>query len=155
MFSRLPFSWALSIFLIGLASKFSMILSANSPLPYLDQWDGEAADAYVPYFNHALNALDLIKPHNEHRIFFTRVYDLILLLLNGQWDSTVQMAFNALALRRNGRTRLAVDGTQVGQAVLGPGFWLRLVLAVALPFGWENTLWAFASQLFFSSFFRS
>src|SRR5580704_8303524 len=83
--------WILSIFLIGLGAKFLLILKSNGPLPYYDQWDGEAIDLYVPYYEHALSFMDLFKAHNEHRIFFTRVYDLILLLLNGQWDSQLQM----------------------------------------------------------------
>ena len=34
--------------------------------------------------------------HNEHRIFFTRLADLFLLMANGQWDPLVQELVNAV-----------------------------------------------------------
>src|ERR1700733_8428403 len=88
--------WVLSLFLIGLGMKFRMVLKSDSPLPYFDQWDAEAVNTYLPYFHHTLSLGGLFTAHNEHRIVLTKVYDLILLLMNGQWDSELQMAFNAV-----------------------------------------------------------
>ncbi len=144
--------WVLSLFLVGLGAKFLMILQSNSPLPYYDQWEGEAVDTYVPYYEHALALVDLFKAHNEHRIFFTRVYDLMLLLLNGQWDSQLQMTLNA------GLHCAAIAGFGWLMAgLLGkarwPLIWPPLALALVLPFGWENTLWAFQSPFYFMLIF--
>ena len=140
--------WVLSLFLIGLGMKFRMVLKSDRPLPYLDQWDAEAVNTYLPYFNHTLSFTGLFKAHNEHRIVFTRIYDLVLLLLNGQWDSELQMAFNAIfhcaALAGFGWLMARVMGKENW-----PFIWLPLALALALPFAWENTLAGFQSQFYF------
>src|SRR4051812_22117235 len=89
------FGWALSLFLIGLGMKLVMMQQCVNPLPYFDQWEDEAAGVYIPYYEHQLGVADLFRAQNEHRIVFTHVYDLALLLLNGQWDSQLQMVLNA------------------------------------------------------------
>jgi hypothetical protein len=140
--------WVLSLFLIGLGIKFMMVLKSDSPLPYYDQWDAEAVNTYLPYFHHTLSIAGLFKAHNEHRIFFTRVYDLLLLLLNGQWDSELQMALNAIlqcaALAGFGWLMARLMGRENWLFI-----WPPLVLALVLPFGWENTLAGFQSQFYF------
>ena len=90
----------------------------------------------------------LFAPHNEHRIFFTRVLSLGLLWLNEQWDPRLQMVVNAglyailvaalfLFLRR-GRS---------------PGFqvfcWLLLAVLGSAPYAATNTLLGFQSQFYF------
>ena len=37
----------------------------------------------------------MFTPHNEHRVFFTRLYALDVVLANGQWDPRVQQVCNA------------------------------------------------------------
>lgn len=138
----------LSLVFLGLGAKFLMISRLSSSLPYLDQWDGEAIDVYVRYFEHLLSFSDLFRVHNEHRIFFTRVYDLALFLLNGQWDSQLQMALNALI------HCLTIAGfgwmmAELMGIIFWPVIWLPLALALVLPFGWENALWGFQSQFYF------
>src|SRR5438309_7871916 len=71
--------WALSLFLVGLALKLLLLQKCENPLPYLDQWDDEAAHLYIPYFEHQLSVADLFRAHNEHRMFWTRIYNLSLL----------------------------------------------------------------------------
>lgn len=138
----------LSLIFLGLGAKFLMISQHASPLPYNDQWEGEAGDVYVPYFEHVLSIADLFRVHNEHRIFFTRAYDLALLWLNGQWDSQLQMALNALihclAIAGFGWMMVRLMGI-----TLWPIVWVPLALALVLPFGWENALWGFQSQFYF------
>src|SRR5580698_3899878 len=95
-FFRGFFFWALSLFLLGMGMKLLMLQRCVNPLPYFDQWEAEAVAIYVPYFEHALQFADLFHPEHEHRIFFTHIYDLALLLLNGQWDSQLQMVVNAV-----------------------------------------------------------
>ena len=138
----------LSLIFLGLGAKFLMISLYSNPLPYKDQWEGEAVDVYVRYFEHILTAGDFFSAHNEHRILYTRIYDLGLFLLNGQWDSQLQMAGNALihclALAGFGWMMAALLGVR-----FWPVIWLPLALALTLPYGWENALWGFQSQFYF------
>ena len=41
-------------------------------------------------------AADFFRAHNEHRIFWTKALDVVLLEANGQWDPLVQLTANAL-----------------------------------------------------------
>src|SRR5437868_5233180 len=71
--------WVLSLFLVTFAGKLWLIHRSGTPLPFWDQWDGEGSDVYIPYFQHHLSWANFFQPHNEHRIVFTRLCDLILL----------------------------------------------------------------------------
>src|SRR5271166_3272771 len=86
--------WTLSLFLTGLGARLWLVGRCGSPLPFWDEWE-VARVVYLPFFAGKLSLAALFSAHNEHRIFFTRVYSLVLLLLNGQWDSQVEMVGNA------------------------------------------------------------
>ncbi len=140
--------WVLSLFLIGLAMKFLWLQRCENSLPCLDQWEDEAAHLYIPYFEHQLSVADLFRAHNEHRMFWPRVYNLGLLLLNGQWDGQLQMVTNAVlhcaTLAGFGWMMAGMLGTR-----RWPFIWLPLALAMALPYAWENTLWGLQSAFYF------
>ncbi len=142
------FLWSLSLFLLGMGMKLMMMQRCINPVPYFDQWEGEAAAIYVPYLEHTLSIADLFYPQNEHRIFLTHVYDLALLLLNGQWDSQLQMVLNAVI---HSATVAGFGWLLAG--LMGrrayPFIWIPLAVAVLSPFGWENALWGFQSQFYF------
>jgi hypothetical protein len=142
------FLWALSLFLLGLGMKLLMLQRCVNPVPYFDQWEGEAAAIYIPYFEHALSLADLLHPQNEHRIFLTHVYDLALLWLNGQWDSQLQMVLNAVihcaTVAGFGVLLAALMGRR--HFIL---IWISLAVALLSPFGWENALCGFQSQFYF------
>src|SRR4051794_40319006 len=87
-------AWAASLLLIGLAAKLRLILEIGTPFPYHDQWQAEAIDLFIPYFNHHFTLATLFQPHNEHRIVFTRLCELGLLLANAQWDGLLEMVVN-------------------------------------------------------------
>jgi hypothetical protein len=140
--------WALSLLLVGAAAKLRLILRSGSPLPYLDQWPAEGIDVFWPWLRHQFKPGILFAPHNEHRIFFTRLCELGLLILNRQWDARLEMVANAFI------HSLAVAGFGwLMASLLGrrwwPVLWLMLALDLALPFAWENTLWGFQSQFYF------
>ncbi len=140
--------WAFSLFLFGIGAKFWLIHRWGSPLPYLDQWPGEAINLFVPFLQHRLSPGSFFEPHNEHRILFTRLCDICLLLLNNQWDARLEMVFNACV------HSAAVAGFGwVAASMMGrrswPLIWCVLALDLALPFAWENTLWGFQSQFYF------
>src|SRR5581483_420482 len=114
----------------------------------LDQWPGEAEATLLPYLTGKLTVGTLFAPQNEHRIFFTRATELLLLMLNGQWDSLLEMTFNAVFYCAG----LAAFGWVLA-AMLGrrswPVVWLILTADLAAPFAWENTAWAYQSQFYF------
>ena len=133
------FFWALSLFFLGMGMKLLMMQRCVNPLPYFDQWESEAMAIYVPYYENALTIADLFRPQSEHRIFLTHVYDLALLLLNRQWDSQLQMVFNAVI-----HSATIAGFAWLMAILLGRRYWLFvwIPLAVTLlsPFTWENAL---------------
>jgi hypothetical protein len=144
--------WALSLVLIGVSIKFLIIARVDSSLPYYDQWDGEAADVFIPYFENTLWIGDFFKAHNEHRIVFSRVASLALMLLNGQWDSQIQAVFNALLHCVTIAVLGCVIVEKMGRAVW-PWVWIPLLLVLILPFGVENTVWAFQTTFYLGLLF--
>ena len=149
-FSRLVFRSALPLgfFFIVFGAKLLVIDKFGSDLPFWDQWDGEARMVFVPYFAGKLTLLHLFVPHNEHRIFFTKLLSLGLLVWNGQWDARLECVVNA-ALHAAILTALFAWARRQ----FGP---LMAVLAFAIltavttpPLVWENTLGGFQSQFYF------
>ncbi len=140
--------WLAGIFLTGLGAKFFLIFRFGTPLPFQDQWDAEARGLYLPYLTGKLTFSMLVRPHVEHRMFFTRVYNLALFLLNGQWDGRLEMAANAVlhcaAIAGLGWLLVRLSGRN-----LWPVIWPPLTLALVLPFAWENTLGGLYSQFYF------
>jgi hypothetical protein len=140
--------WATSLFLLGLGMKLLMMQRCINPVPYFDQWEGEAAAVYVPFYEHMLRISDLFYPQNEHRIFLTHVYDLALLWLNGQWDSQLQMVLNAVIHCATVAGFGWLMGSFMGRRYY-PLIWMPLAVALLSPFGWENALCGFQSQFYF------
>jgi hypothetical protein len=142
------FMWAASLFLTALGTKFALILAKGFPLPYHDQWPAEAVEMFIPYLSGKFTLATLFEPHNEHWIIFTRMLDLMLFRLNGQWDSLLEMTCNAVIHCAG----MAAFGWLMA-VLLGRRSWLViwpvLVLALAPPFAWENTLWGYQSQFYF------
>ena len=139
--------WMLSLFLVGVGARLWLIHRCGTSLPFWDQWE-EARVVYVPYFEGRLSLAELFAAHNEHRMFFNRFYDLALLLLNGQWDNQVETVANAFTYVA-GITGFGWIVARLAGRNLWPAIGLPLMLALALPFGWENTLGGFHSQVYF------
>ena len=140
--------WAMSLFLAGLGAKLGLIFAQGFSLPYHDQWPAEGFDVFLPYLSGKFSAATLFQSYNEHWIIFTRVLELGLLRLNGQWDSLLEMACNAMIHCAG----IAGFGW-VMASLMGKRSWLLiwpvLALDLALPFAWENTLCGFQSQFYF------
>jgi hypothetical protein len=132
------------LFLIIFGSRLSLINVLGSDLPFWDQWDAEAANLYIPYFNGTLSLSDMFSAHNEHRIFLTRLASLGLLLMNGKWDPLLQMVLNAAIY--------SAVGVFVFRSLLPSSYriiWSGFVaLIFSLPFGWQNTLGGFQLQFY-------
>jgi hypothetical protein len=143
--------WLLSLFLVGLGARLWLIHHSGTSLPFWDQWE-EARTAYIPYFEGRLSLADFFAPHNENRILFNRLYGPILLFLNGEFDNQVEMVVNAFVYSAG----LTGFGWALAR-LMGRRFWplisLPLMVALALPFAWENTLSGFHSQYYFMILF--
>ena len=74
-------------FLAGLGAKLGLILHHGHAFPYLDQWPGEAMETFTPDLTGKFTLATLFQAHNDHRIVLTRLGELALPVLNGQWDS--------------------------------------------------------------------
>src|SRR5579859_8276599 len=87
--------WLFALFLVILGAKLWVIQLYGSWLPVWDQWD-EADQFFRPWLEGHLTWHDWFAPHNEHRIFFTRLLDFLVISLNGRWDTLLQMTVNAI-----------------------------------------------------------
>lgn len=134
--------------LVVIGAKIWMVAHYGSPTPFWDQWDVEGALLYPKYLGGTLQISDLIAPHNEHRLFFTRVWLLLLLDLGGYWDTILQMLANALILGVFVALFIAAF-----RPILDSRSWLVFALfsmvMFALPLGWENTLMGLNSHFYF------
>jgi len=137
------------VFSTTFASKLFLIYHFGSEIPFWDQWDGEASNLLIPFLEGRFNWVNFFAPHNEHRIALTRLLVLVLFLMNGQWDPLVSMV--AQAVLHAGILTFLVA---VVRSVLSFKSWSLFagftVLLYLLPFSWENTLWGFQSQFYFS-----
>jgi len=142
----------LALFLVVVGARLWLVFLYGSPVPLMDQWDGEGATLFKPWLEGTLRLSDLFQPHNEHRIVLSRLLALGLLALNGQWDAQLEMVVNALLC---GTVAVLIAVALV--KLFGPDLRMLIALVVglwsALPYGHENTLWAFESSFYFLLFF--
>jgi len=142
--------WPASVFVIVLAAQLWLVAAAGTDIPFQDQWDAEGRGMYPALRDGSAHAVDLFRPHNEHRILWTHLLNRGLFALNGQWDPLVQLVAGALlhaavaALLSGGLRRTGPSGWLIG---CGVGL-LSLPLA-----GWHNALWGFQSQVYFAVLF--
>lgn len=149
-----PFGLLLSIALclIMIGSRYCLIHHYGSDLPYWDQWGAEWNTLFRPYLSSSLSVNDLLAAHNEHRILLSRLLSLGLLLINDQWDSSLQMVVNSTFYSIVGATLFYVLGK--GLKPVSMLIWaLVIALLFSLPFGWENSIAGFQSQFYFLAAF--
>jgi hypothetical protein len=136
-----------SVFLIIFGIKLSLIGNYGEQTPYMDQWDGEAANLYIPYFEKHFEIKSLLAPHNEHRILSARIVSFILLTINGIWNPVLQMTVNAAIASGTICLLIAIMAKIIGRRYL-----LVLILFAlglfCIPFGWENMLSGFQSEFY-------
>jgi len=138
---------ALSILII-MAVRLFLVATYATSAPFWDQWDAEVDRLYRPFLDGSLRFTDLFRPHNEHRIFFTRVFALALFELNsGEFDARVQCFFNVAVFC----VSLGVFLREVARD-LAPGaltlFLAMTTLVFASPIGWENLIAGFQNQFY-------
>jgi hypothetical protein len=132
-----------------LVAQLWLVAHAGTDVPFQDQWDVEGRWLYPAATEGTLPLVDLLRPHNEHRLLWTHLLNLGLFSANGQWDPLLQMA--AIAVLRAGCASLLVWCLARGWRGSGP-WWAGAGVAVAfLPhLAWHNVLWGFQSQVYFS-----
>lgn len=137
----------LFVFLVSIKLWISERFATD--LPNWDQWDAEGLHLLLPWQQGTLRLADLFAPHNEHRIALTKLWALVLVGLNGQWDARIQMLFNGVL-----HSLIAVGLWAWLQPMLSSR-WSRLLWVAALvatfapPHAWQNTLGGFHSQQYF------
>lgn len=141
-----------ALFAVVLGARLWLIDGYGTALPFLDQWDAEAALLLKPWLEGNLRFADLFQPHNEHRIVLSRLLVLTLTWLNGQWDSLLQMAINAM-----GYAVIALAVAFAATRLLGGKYRTIIFASTAVwatfPYSQENTLWGFQSSFYFLLFF--
>jgi len=138
-------AFAACLFLLIVGGKWATFDRYGSAMPDWDQWDAEAVELLIPWFENENFLQHLVHPHNEHRVIMTKLQNLALVLLNGQWDSRLEAVTNALV-----HAALAVGFWLFGRrAVAGrwqPLLFLLLAALFGLPVAWQNVLGGFHSQ---------
>jgi hypothetical protein len=138
----------LSFSLLFFGFKLWVIYMYGNATPFWDQWDGEAINLYKPLHNGNLGWNNLLAPHNEHRIFTTRILAVLLLKINEIWNPILQMVVNAGLHLVTLIVAISLLARVTGQKYLPALLFFSLIL-FAIPFGWENTLAGFQAQFYF------
>jgi len=145
-------AWAAgAVFVLVLAAQLWLVGVCGTDVPWGDAWDAEGRWLYPAWHKGTWSAEIFFRAHNEHRIFWTKALDVVLLSVNGQWDPLVQLVAGAV-LRALAAAALAgilvrAMGVQAGGAgAISAGVGLAFLPHLA----WHNALWAFQSQVYFS-----
>ena len=141
---------AFALLLFGV--KLWLIDFNGNITPFMDQWDAEALGLYHPYLTNTLSWEHMVAPHNEHRIFTTRLIALGLLEINNSWNPLLQMVFNAGAHILTIMMTVYLMSLVVSKKSIPALLAFSLVL-FGLPYAWENTLAAFQLQFYLIVFF--
>ncbi|MEO6244582.1 MAG: hypothetical protein ABIQ12_04025 [Opitutaceae bacterium] len=138
-------AFAVCLFLLVTGVKWATFDRFGSAMPDWDQWDAEAGNVFIPWFENDKFVEHLFTPHNEHRVVLTKLQSLGLVLLNGQWDSRLEAATNALL-----HAALAAGLWLYCRRWIAPRWQAALFVLVAALFGaplaWQNVLGGFHSQ---------
>jgi hypothetical protein len=139
--------WMAALFIAGFSAKLVLMHHHPVTMPFWDQWIAEAGLLYIPFNEGCLPWSTMVELHNEHRILFSRLLALGLLTINGEWDPRLQQVVNAglhafTAVLLAALFWLAAQRRRLDLFVIVSG------LAVALPFGWENTIFGFQSAFY-------
>jgi hypothetical protein len=137
----------LSLFFVVAGSRAIVINYAGNSTPYGDEWDGDAANLLGPYLEGTLTIGDLLRFHNEHVIFFTRLLTLAIFNISGYWDVILQMIANAILD--------AATVVGISYALSRPlrGAWataamISVALINAIPLSYDNILLGFNTHFY-------
>lgn len=131
-----------------LGSRLWFIQQFGNSVPIWDQWNGEGANLFIPWLDGTLSWDAIFSAHNEHRIVFTRLFSLLLLVLNDtQWDPLVEIVANILL-----SLAMAIFLVIILRQLLGKSAENLIIFSIAflwgIPYGWENILSGFQSAFY-------
>lgn len=142
--------WLAALFLIAFGAQLWIAWLYGSPVPIWDDW--AEASFFKSWAAGDLRWTDYFAPHNEHRIFATRLLDIGLIWANGRWEPLLEMAVNAFIHAAFAGALAFCLWEFLGRA----RGWLICALLVpfyALPYAGENALCGFNSQDYFVNIF--
>jgi hypothetical protein len=131
--------WMGVLFLIVFSANLFLMRENPVTTPFWDQWDIEASSLYVPYHEGGLTWGMMFSLANEHRVFFTRLLALDLLIANGQWDPRLQQVVDVIVHAVTAVLLVTILWLASGRRRLDLLVFIG-GLCFALPFAWENTL---------------
>ncbi|MBM3855385.1 MAG: hypothetical protein FJ399_19895, partial [Verrucomicrobia bacterium] len=135
-----------AVFLAVLGARLAWLNLDSRPVPFWDEWEGDALYLLIPFNGGFLDWGALIMPQWEHRILLTRLVTLAGTVLNGEWDPRVAMTVSAVLL--------AAATALVGVALVATRRWPGVVVAgvlalgASLPFDFNNLLWGGQTQMY-------
>ncbi|HJU40276.1 MAG TPA: hypothetical protein VJ724_11935, partial [Tahibacter sp.] len=135
--------------------RWLILATFGNDAPYWDQWEGEVALLYKPYVDGTLPFAQMVEPHNEHRIFFSRAFNLLLFEANDrQFDNLVETYANAVVYS----IALLAAAWPVLRRLSGANLLIgAIVVACAgiAPYGAENLLVGFQNAFYFLILFAA
>ncbi len=132
--------------LLILGGRMFALLHFSDPVPYWDEWDGEAFYLLIPLQGGFLDWSALFATQAEHRILLTRLIALVQVILQGEWDPRVGMTAGAVFWAATGA--LVVHVFAARSRLLGVGVALAVVAWAATPFDFNNLFWGAQNQMY-------
>ncbi len=147
-----PFRWwrwlTLTFALLLAAVRLSVIDWCAPLVPFWDEWMATADYILKPWRHGHVSWFALWRPHNDHRIVLTRLWEMAWYRVLGQWDPTVVATANVLLIT----AAEAAFVTWIARAWPTRRRVLWLIAGVVLlvvPYGYETLLTGFQSQYHF------
>jgi len=138
-------SLVVCLFLLIVGAKWATFDRYGSPMPDWDQWDAEGYYLLIPWLDQNQFVEHLFRPHNEHRVVLTKLQNLALAVMNGQWDSRLEAVTNAMLHALLGAA-FWVFARRWTAAVWHAPLFLLIAALFGLPLAWQNVLGGFHSQ---------
>ncbi len=144
--------WAVWLCVAGfvLSSRAWLANAWGSGVPFWDEWDAEALNLYRPWLTGDLHLSQLFAAHNEHRIVFTRLVDLVFLVAYGRWEPWAQIVLNAILHATVAASCVAIFWSDL-KRVARTGLTIAAAVLFSAPAGWQNALHGFQSQVYFAN----
>lgn len=135
-----------ALFCAVLGARLVWLHLDSRPVPFWDEWEGDALYLLIPFNGGFLDWGALIMPQWEHRILLTRLITLAGTVLNGEWDPRVAMTVSAVMLAAaTALAGVALVATRRWPGVVAGGL---LALGASLPFDFNNLLWGGQTQMY-------
>ena len=143
---------AVALFLLVVAGRLAFVGLYSESVPFWDQWDAEGARLIQPWVEGKLDAAQLLAPHNEHRILWTRLIALSIFEANDrQWDNLVSACVNVFIYALVPVLLYALLGGGLRRRLSRATLFLSLLALAWLPYAYENTRIGFQNQFYLMS----